>query len=131
MGCLLSVSSTPLHEYHNWYNNTRWRRLRATHLSRNPLCVTCLSDGIATDCSGKGVGRGKAKGYVDHKIPHRGNADLFWDPENLQTLCPTHHNSLKKMEEMRGVKIVRGASMDGWPRSREEANLERMKGVSL
>jgi hypothetical protein len=35
------------------------------------------------------------------------------------------------MEEMRGVKIVRGASMDGWPRSREEANLERMKGVSL
>jgi len=28
---------------------------------------------------------------VDHIIPHRGDPLLMADPQNLQTLCETHH----------------------------------------
>jgi len=57
-----------------------WRRLREAHLRDNPYCVDCLLEGrrmLGTD--------------VDHIIPHRGDPVLMADPQNLQTLCETHH----------------------------------------
>nr|WP_281411231.1 HNH endonuclease [Rhizobium sp. BK316] len=36
----------------------------------------------------------------DHVEPHRGDETLFWDPENLQTLCADPcHNRHKQMLE--------------------------------
>jgi hypothetical protein len=40
--------------------------------------------------------------HVDHVKPHKGNLALFYDPQNLQTLCTPHHNGSKRREERRG-----------------------------
>lgn len=57
---------------------TQWNKARKRFLKRNPLCVECMKAGRyvkATD--------------VDHIVPHRGDAQLFWDEDNWQALC--HH----------------------------------------
>lgn len=67
--------------YHDWYSSARWRKLRERCLSENPLCVECEKEGHVT-----------AGTIADHIIPHKGDYDLFWDFNNLQTLCTMHHN---------------------------------------
>ena len=59
----------------------QWRKLRRMHLRRNPLCIDCLSDGIT-----------KEGQEVHHIIDHKGNRTLFFDPDNLATLCKSHHS---------------------------------------
>lgn len=51
-----------------------------------------------------------ASAEVDHKAQHKGRADLFFDPSNLQLLCKQCHGSAK-------ARIERGSRMqrtDGW-----------------
>jgi 5-methylcytosine-specific restriction protein A len=71
-------------EVRKWYRCARWRHpergLRARTLARFPLCVMCAAAGRITPTVD-----------VDHVIPHRGDPVLFWDEENLQGLCKTHH----------------------------------------
>jgi len=62
-----------------------WDQARKAWLDRHPFCVRC----------------GKRADVVDHKIPHRGDKQLFWDRSNWQSLCFTHHNSSKQREERR------------------------------
>lgn len=50
-------------------------------LSKHPLCVECLKEGKFIPAK-----------VVDHIKPHRGNRELFWDEDNWQSLCITHHN---------------------------------------
>lgn len=57
-----------------------WQKMRLSHLMRQPLCVKCSQKGL--------VVQGKD---VDHIIPHRGEAKLFYDMTNLQTLCKECH----------------------------------------
>lgn len=64
-----------------WYYTAAWRRLRKYVLDRDPLCVMCKVIGVVTVAT-----------EVDHIIPHRGDRALFWDPENVQGLCDTHHS---------------------------------------
>jgi 5-methylcytosine-specific restriction enzyme A len=36
----------------------------------------------------------------DHKLPHKGDAALFWDEDNCQTLCADPcHNKHKQAQE--------------------------------
>jgi 5-methylcytosine-specific restriction protein A len=35
----------------------------------------------------------------DHIEPHRGDDRLFWDENNLQTLCKGCHDEVKQAEE--------------------------------
>lgn len=63
------------------YHSTRWRKLRARILERDPLCVECkknkrLSESIV----------------ADHIVPINMGGDP-WDEENLQGLCTMHHNA--------------------------------------
>lgn len=51
---------------------------------------------------------------VDHVRPHKGDADLFFDPRNLQSLCKSHHDATKQRQEARGYEI--GADALGNPR---------------
>jgi 5-methylcytosine-specific restriction endonuclease McrA len=50
----------------------------------------------------------QASGYVeqatvvDHKMPHKGDWNLFWDETNWQPLCGPHHNATKQRLEVRG-----------------------------
>lgn len=53
-----------------------WRILRENHLWKEPFCVFCNKTRTLE---------------VDHIIEHKGNMDLFLDPDNLQTLCKICH----------------------------------------
>lgn len=66
------------------FYNHKWRKAREIYLQKNPLCVHCLKEKRVT----------AEQLEVDHKIPHRGNMELFWDEDNWQTLCK-HHHSIK------------------------------------
>jgi 5-methylcytosine-specific restriction enzyme A len=59
----------------------RWQREREAYLRLNPLCATCALQG-----------RSSLATVVDHIVPHRGDATLFWDVTNWQSLCDAHHN---------------------------------------
>jgi 5-methylcytosine-specific restriction protein A len=51
---------------------------------------------------------------ADHIEPHRGDDKKFWNPDNLQSLCFTHHNSDKQRIE-KGGKPKQSIGIDGWP----------------
>ena len=62
------------------YDSPLWRRVRAAHLAREPLCRECLKHNRATTAT-----------VCDHIRAVRDGAD-FWDASNYQSLCsPCHH----------------------------------------
>ncbi|MFA5385639.1 MAG: HNH endonuclease signature motif containing protein [Eubacteriales bacterium] len=69
---------------------SRWQEARLVYLRRHPLCVVCEKEGKIT-----------AGTVVDHIIPHRGNRELFWDVNNWQTLCTSHHSEKTAREDGR------------------------------
>jgi 5-methylcytosine-specific restriction protein A len=69
----------------------KWQKARERFLSEHPLCCYCERTGRITAAS-----------VVDHKIPHRGDAALFWNESNWQPLCKPCHDSVKAREEGRG-----------------------------
>lgn len=73
---------------HPWYNSTRWRKIRKQQLKEEPICKNCYIKGRATQAT-----------VVDHikewKSAHTESMKefLFADPDNLQSLCASCHNS--------------------------------------
>lgn len=84
------------------YSTKRWHRLRWHQLQKEPLCRMCSVLGHVT-----------AATVVDHKIPHKGDESLFFDDDNLQSLCKTCHDSAKQAEEKTGRVI--GGDVNGVP----------------
>jgi 5-methylcytosine-specific restriction enzyme A len=72
-----------------WYHSPRWAALRAWKLSTAPDCETCAL-----------AGRTEAATDVDHRTPHRGRADLFWNPANLSSLCHRCHARKTRSEQL-------------------------------
>lgn len=64
-------------DYQKLYNTRAWKRLREMHLRKYPFCLICGSI---------------YKRQVDHIEDHKGDTDLFFDSDNLQTLCHVHHS---------------------------------------
>jgi 5-methylcytosine-specific restriction endonuclease McrA len=85
-----------------FYDSVRWRKLRKWFLSINPLCVICLKMGRETPAT-----------IVDHKKPHKGNYELFWDQDNWQSLCAGCHSAVKQQQERSGYSQACG--VDGMP----------------
>ena len=59
----------------------KWRKLRDWFIRAHPYCEECLRQGrmtLATD--------------VDHITPHKGDATLLLDVNNLQSLCHECHS---------------------------------------
>lgn len=75
-------------EYRAWYQTPQWKALRASHIALEPSCRMC-----------RGRGQIVAATTVDHIKEHNGDAFLFFDPGNLQSLCTTDHNSAKQRLE--------------------------------
>ena len=74
-----------------WYKTARWQRLRLSVLVASDFtCVRCKT---VADSPGL---------VADHIKPHRGNAAMFWNRQNLQCLCTHCHSSLKQREERGG-----------------------------
>lgn len=95
--------------YRAMYYTAAWRRLRAAQLAREPWCRMCREMGRETRAT-----------IVDHRRPHRGDARLFFDPDNLDSLCKPHHDCTKQRFE-RGRNQI-GVGADGWPASAAGGN---------
>lgn len=80
----------------------KWRKAREGFLRNNPLCEYCIADGKVEPAT-----------VVNHKVPHRGDQQLFWDRDNWAAVCKQHHDSTIAKEESRGVKI--GGDVSGNP----------------
>ena len=59
-------------------------------------------------------GRIEVATVVDHIRAHKGNEALFFDANNLASLCKTHHDSSKQKAEARGVQEI-GGDVQGIP----------------
>jgi 5-methylcytosine-specific restriction protein A len=88
--------------YHHLYDKAQWKRLRKQQLEREPLCKYCQGAGLIVQA-----------GVVDHIKPHKGDERLFFDSDNLQSMCKTCHDKAKAIEESRGYVI--GCDLDGIP----------------
>lgn len=84
------------------YNTANWQRLRERQLRLQPCCVLCRQ-----------VGRIEPATVVDHVEAHRGNPELFFAAENLQSLCKTCHDAVKQSFEKTGR--LRGSDLEGIP----------------
>tara|TARA_R100001163_G_C5015480_1_gene159978 strand:+ start:448 stop:786 length:339 start_codon:yes stop_codon:yes gene_type:complete len=81
-------------ENSDFYNSRRWRELRKWHIERNPICEWCKEEGIINI---------KERIIVDHiKEIQDGGEGL--DPNNLQTLCLSHHNQKTNWEKKKRRK---------------------------
>lgn len=83
----------------------QWRKVRAAHLAREPLCRICKTSGII-----------EAATVVDHIQPIRERPDLRLDPSNLRSLCKTCHdrlNARQEAAELRGCD-AQGNPTGGW-----------------
>lgn len=89
-------------DWHHLYDTKRWKALRLYQLGMEPLCRLC-----------KQVDRITAATVADHVIPHKGDVDLFFDGDNLQSLCKTCHDVTKSRQEHRGY--VGGCDASGMP----------------
>jgi 5-methylcytosine-specific restriction endonuclease McrA len=75
-----------------------WRdRIRPAQLRREPLCRHCRL-----------IGQVVLAQEVDHITPPRGDMHLMRDPNNLQSLCKSHH-----ARKTRGKTVI-GTGLDGW-----------------
>jgi 5-methylcytosine-specific restriction protein A len=75
--------------WRNWYSLARWKRLRMETFTRDRF--TCAMCGQLQGDTSKLV--------ADHIKPHRGNATLFWDRGNIQTLCAAPCHAKRKQAE--------------------------------
>ena len=75
------------------YATTWWRKTRKRKLKEEPLCRECLKKGKVV-----------AATEVDHIKPHREEKDLFFDYDNLQSLCKSCH-SVKTNDEKKNKPI--------------------------
>ena len=81
-------------QWDEMYNSPKWRELRARQLKEEPYCQICGSK--ATE--------------VHHLTPHRGNWDLFLDPQNIISIChdchmrETHKESDERKKQRRNQK---------------------------
>jgi len=62
--------------------NYQWRQARRVFLMEHPLCVACERNGRLT-----------AAQVVDHREPHQGDQERFWNRSNWQPLCVRCHNA--------------------------------------
>ena len=78
-------------DHHTLYNTGRWKRLRLSALSANPLCQRCKHYGKLTPAID-----------VDHIVPHKGDHVLFSDANNIQCLCKSCHSWKTQRESTLG-----------------------------
>jgi hypothetical protein len=85
----------------HWYGTRRWRSKARMQLRKDPLCCMCSLNGEIY-----------AAQVADHIEPHHGDYQRFWFGQ-LQSLCKSHHDSIKKQMEINGYSKEIG--LDGFP----------------
>lgn len=80
----------------NWYNSPEWKALRKLVLAR---------DGWICQRTGAALFKGRKhpqSAVVHHKIAHRGNRALFFDPNNCEAVAKWWHDGPGQSQEKRG-----------------------------
>ena len=77
--------------------------MRERQLDSEPLCRFCLDHEDVVVAT-----------VADHITPHKGDEALFFDADNIQSLCKPCHDSTKQRMELGQDVVTFGA--DGWPR---------------
>lgn len=75
-----------------WYGLKAWHDRRDEQLAIQPLCERCLAEGKV-----------EAATVANHRIPHRGDWDLFITGE-LESSCKPHHDRDIQREERAAAK---------------------------
>lgn len=84
------------------YKTASWDRLRSAQLRAEPLCRYCKEINLTVPAT-----------VVDHIVPHHGDRNLAFDPDNLQSLCKPCHDRHAQRKD-RGDTVA-GCDADGWP----------------
>lgn len=94
--------------YRGWYKTARWQKLAWSCYVRDRF--TCQRTGEVL------TGRYPAPNspVANHKVAHKGNPTLFWDPDNIETVAKRVHDSDIQSEERTG-KTKAAIGVDGWP----------------
>lgn len=76
-----------------WYHSARWHRLRLEVFARDQW--TCQRSGELV------VGKAPAPNspVAHHRVAHRGDARLFWDANNIETVSKAVHDEVIQAEE--------------------------------
>jgi len=88
--------------YRALYRTARWGYCRRAQLARHPLCELCEQ-----------AGNVRAATVVNHRIPHKGDPVLFWDPANRQSVCKPHHDG--PIQKAEGLGFSPAVNAGGWP----------------
>jgi 5-methylcytosine-specific restriction protein A len=85
--------SRTLEPWRAWYSTPEWRRLRMDVFLRDSFTCQCGCETLITN---------PRERIADHKVRHRGDRRLFFDPGNVQTLWKPHHDGWKQRLERAG-----------------------------
>lgn len=88
-------------EARKWYGTKEWRAIRKVTLYEHPICVRCGLQKATT---------------VNHKIPHKGNYDLFFaigGCNSFEGVCKSCHDS--HIARMENGRIDTACNQDGYP----------------
>ena len=70
------------------YNSPQWQTLRRIQLSAQPLCASCLSEGIVTQAE-----------HIDHVFPWNQIGEHAFYHNLFQSLCQPCHSSKTYLEQ--------------------------------
>jgi 5-methylcytosine-specific restriction protein A len=80
-----------------WYHSARWQKLRQEVLIRD--LYTCQQTGVILT-----TGRDAPNAaVVHHKVPHKADPELFWNPDNLESVAKSWHDSEAQALERRTI----------------------------
>jgi 5-methylcytosine-specific restriction protein A len=95
--------------YRTLYSSKHWKTLRRQALTRD--AYQCQHSGCGAHLQ---AGRDHPRSAVVHHLkPHKGDLELFFDLDNLQSVCWTCHSGDIQSMEARGYDSTIG--VDGWP----------------
>ncbi len=104
---------TPAGAYHHLYNDRRWTGTKKRGYTDGLRMQTFIRDNFICQhtgelCSGKHPAPNSP--VCNHIKRHEGNEELFFDPDNLETVTRAVHDGLIQSME-KGVTMTRE---DGW-----------------
>ncbi len=84
------------------YQTPQWKALRRAQLAAHPFCSRHPARLVQAT-------------VVNHRRPHKGDRDLFFDPSNLESVCKDCHDGPIQKDENRGMGCA--VDPDGYPLS--------------
>lgn len=91
------------------YKTKHWQSMRLACFTRQQFA--CQMCGMQTHLTKDR--RDHRAAVCDHIKAHKGDTELFFNPDNLQTLCKRCHDSTK--QQMEKVGYDKRIGIDGWP----------------